>query len=140
MLSGGLAIMIYLMTLNSAVNPFIYIAFNRELRRPLLRLFPFLTRYPSDISCDRGRRSWSGKLIYDFPFQMEAELVGGPGARAPPRGRAAAAAPQPPQRHQVQYNDGRLHHVGLTAAANGDGRPQVHVKQSLGVRSRYRRV
>ena len=45
MLSGGLAIMIYLMTLNSAVNPFIYIAFNRELRRPLLRLFPFLTRY-----------------------------------------------------------------------------------------------
>ena len=37
--------MIYLMTLNSAVNPFIYIAFNRELRRPLLRLFPFLTRY-----------------------------------------------------------------------------------------------
>ena len=45
MFSGGLAIMIYLMTLNSAVNPFIYIAFNRELRRPLLRLFPFLTRY-----------------------------------------------------------------------------------------------
>ena len=37
--------MYYLMTLNSAVNPFIYIAFNRELRRPLLRLFPFLTRY-----------------------------------------------------------------------------------------------
>ena len=36
--------MYYLMTLNSAVNPFIYIAFNRELRRPLLRLFPFLTR------------------------------------------------------------------------------------------------
>ena len=43
--SGGVAIMYYLMTLNSAVNPFIYIAFNRELRRPLLRLFPFLTRY-----------------------------------------------------------------------------------------------
>ena len=37
--------MYYLMTLNSAVNPFIYIAFNRELRRPLLRLFPFLSRY-----------------------------------------------------------------------------------------------
>ena len=134
--------MIYLMTLNSAVNPFIYIAFNRELRRPLLRLFPFLTRYMPrtyHMTEDEGHGQ-PGKLIYDFPFQMEAELVGGPGAWPPPRGRAAAAAPQPPQRHQVQYNDGRLHHVGLTAAANGDGRPHVHVKQTLGVRSRYRRV
>jgi len=44
--------MIYLMTLNSAVNPFIYIAFDRELRRPLLRLFPFLTRWKRSSSED----------------------------------------------------------------------------------------
>jgi hypothetical protein len=29
-------IMYWLLTLNSAVNPVIYVAFNRDLRRPLL--------------------------------------------------------------------------------------------------------
>ena len=47
--------MYYLMTLNSAVNPFIYIAFNRELRRPLLRLFPFLTRYIIVVGYDKPK-------------------------------------------------------------------------------------
>ena len=51
-----------------------------------------------------------------YSFKVEAILVRRPGP-SPPRRRAAAAAPQPPQRDQVQYNDGRLHDVGITAAA-----------------------
>ncbi len=39
--------MYWLLTLNSAVNPVIYVAFNRELRRPLVRMVPAFLRRSS---------------------------------------------------------------------------------------------